>query len=172
MRVRLIQGRCFGSCYRLIAIAGLLLATTGQAFADDWHRTSLRLDNAALDQQRGGFSLGGLEIAIGLEQVVSVNGETLIVNRLTIPNLNQRISNDLAQQYFEVAQITTASQGIVPALVTSNLLLEGGWFTHIQNSLDQTVIQNIRSLNIELNNVGVPNNVPSGLLSPYLQTGR
>lgn len=179
MRVTRLCDVCFAHCRLLqmpAVLAALLLGPSsvayGEVYNDNWTRTSPLLDSAALDQQRGGFSLGGLEISIGLEQVVAVNGETLIINRLTIPNLNQQISKDLAQQYFEVAQITTANQGVMPALVTSNLLLEGGWFTRIQNSLDQTVIQNIRSLNIELNNVGLPNNLPSNLLAPYLQTGR
>ena len=57
------------------------------------------LPDAELAMLRGGFVLDGLEIAIGLEQLVAVNGETLVVNRLNIPDLNQAMSSDrLTQQ--------------------------------------------------------------------------
>ena len=44
------------------------------------------LADTELDQLRGGFVMNNLEISIGLEQVLAVNGQTLVVNRLTIPN--------------------------------------------------------------------------------------
>lgn len=177
------------------------------------------LADTVLDQQRGGFRIGNLEISIGLEQIVAINGDIQIVNRLTIPNLNQSIRDGVMEQLVEVARPAsgqspntkpssnpaspspaspspTVPRGTVaevpvvrggtdtivsvpaaaiarePALVAASELRNGGWITQIQNSLDQTLIQNIRSLNIQIDNVGVPSvNVPevSGshlLLSP------
>ncbi|MEC8898004.1 MAG: hypothetical protein VX991_06685, partial [Pseudomonadota bacterium] len=52
------------------------------------------LADTELDQLRGGFLMNNLEISIGLEQVLAVNGQTLVVNRLTIPNLNDPMAAD------------------------------------------------------------------------------
>src|SRR5690606_21236702 len=52
------------------------------------------LSDAGLDQLRGGFVMNNLEISIGLEQVLAVNGQTLVVNRLTIRNLNDPMAAD------------------------------------------------------------------------------
>lgn len=49
------------------------------------------LADEELDRLRGGFMQDGLEISIGLDQIVALNGQELIVNRLTIPNLNQKM---------------------------------------------------------------------------------
>lgn len=109
------------------------------------------LNDAELAELRGGFLLDGLEIAIGLEQIVAVNGETLVINRLNIPNLNQPLNGDqLLSQMESVLSVQGAgSEGLALA---SGAAGGGGWMTVIQNSLNSTTIQQIRQLDIELNN--------------------
>lgn len=122
------------------------------------------LADEELDRLRGGFLRGGLEISIGLDQIVNVNGEQLVVNRLIIPNLNQRVG-DRAMDYSRetIVQVMQPDQP-TGARVATGLGGGGqGWTTVIQNSLNATVIQNIHQLNIELNNLAVSHQVPMHL---------
>lgn len=121
------------------------------------------LSEHELASLRGGFVLDNLEIAIGLEQIVAVNGYTLVINRLQIPDLNRPLSNAWN------SQMETVLSANVPGLqgleLVSGAAGAGGWMTVIQNSLNSTVIQNTRQLNIELNNLGGAYRLPrdSGL---------
>jgi len=128
------------------------------------------LSDMELASLRGGFFLGNLEISIGLEQVVSLNGETLAINRLTIPNLNQ-ISNGQAIPHTVETLISNLDAGETggEALV-STATANGGWVTVIQNSLNGTAIQNSRQLNIQMNNLGAAlNRIPEDMRDPVLQ---
>lgn len=116
------------------------------------------LSDPELAEYRGGFLMDNLEISIGLEQVVSINGDTMVINRLSIPNLNQSISNRLVNFHTEtVLEVINANQS-GGARVSSNMAGPNGWMTVVQNSLDSTVIQNMHQLNIELNNLGAAGN--------------
>ena len=125
------------------------------------------LSDSELAELRGGFLLEGLEISIGLEQLVAVNGETLVINRLTIPNLNQLGKGDHLLQQMEsvlaVQGLDADRLGIV-----SNTAGQGGWMTVIQNNLNSSTIQHIRQLNIELNNFGGAYRLPSDAGLPLL----
>lgn len=152
------------------AMAGLAFALGGAATSAVANELELfsAMNDVELATQRGGFSLGDLEIAIGLEQVVSVNGEMLAINRLTIPNLNQVVSGQMAPHRIETVLgiINTEHNG--QALV-STATSAGGWMTLIQNDLNGSVIQNARQLNIELNNLGSGYRIPDSLRNPILQ---
>lgn len=112
------------------------------------------LSDPELAEYRGGFLMDNLEISIGLEQIVGINGDTLVINRLTIPNLNQVVNDRLVDYQTEtVLEVISANQ-IGGARVSSNMAGPNGWMTVIQNNLDSTVIQNMHQLNIELNNLG------------------
>lgn len=211
-----IQPRSSRALLLGLVLAGGVAVPTLSLALDSLPLSDPLADNV-LDQQRGGFRIGNLEISIGLEQIVAINGDIQVVNRLTIPNLNQSIRDGVMEQLVEIARpasgqspgakpspasqsptspsqtpprgsvaevpvvrggtdtsvsVPAAAIAREPALVAASELRNGGWITQIQNSLDQTLIQNIRSLNIQIDNVGVPSvNVPeiSGshlLLSP------
>ncbi|MFL1456429.1 hypothetical protein ACJO5Y_18460 [Marinobacter sp. GN3S48] len=127
------------------------------------------LANPELAELRGGFVLDNLEIAIGLEQIVSVNGDTMVVNRLNIPNLNQSVHGGVVEHQLEtVLQVVGPNQQAGPR-VSGNLSDSSGWMTMIQNNLDSTVIQNVQQLNIELNNIGRGVQLPAQLNDHLLQ---
>ncbi len=155
------------SAVAIAALAFALGSAATPAVADGilWAST---MSDKELASQRGGFSLDNLEISIGLEQVVSVNGETLAVNRLTIPNLNQVMSTQAMPHQVETVfgLISTGQNG--RALVSS-ASGAGGWMTLIQNDLNGSVIQNARQLNVELNNLGAGYRIPDNLREPILQ---
>jgi hypothetical protein len=140
-------------------------ATSAQA---QFNPATLPLDDAALSELRGGFLLGDLEIAIGLEQIVAINGEIQVINQLNIPNLN--LTSPMVELISTNQMVHNEMDGS-SVLVNNQLLPGAGIFTQIQNSLDQQVIQNMRTLNIELNNVGGFNGfIPSLTDSHLLQS--
>lgn len=145
---------------RLLAISLLWFATSSPVAMAELNLSAEPLEDTELSELRGGFQMDNLEIAIGLEQIVAVNGETMVVNRLTIPNLNQVVSGRGVDHQFEtVLEMVGPNQG--RALVSGNMGGSDGWMTLVQNSLDSTVIQNIHQLNIELNNLGGGNPFPA-----------
>lgn len=151
----------------IAALAFVLGSVVMPASADGiWLASTLSDDE--LSSLRGGFSLDNLEISIGLEQVISVNGETLAVNRLTIPNLNQVVSGKVMPHQMErvFGIINSGQNGQALVSAASNA---GGWMTLIQNDLNGSIIQNARQLNIELNNLGAGYRMPDGLRNPILQ---
>ncbi|MGO1460773.1 MAG: hypothetical protein ACTHYN_01270 [Marinobacter sp.] len=153
-----------------LAITGLgfvFISAAVPAVADGVFLTP-PLSDRELASQRGGFSLDNLEISIGLEQVISVNGEALAVNRLTIPNLNQVMSGKVMPHQMEKVFGILGSGQSGRALVSS-ASGDGGWMTLIQNDLNGSVIQNARQLNIELNNLGAGYRIPDNLREPILQ---
>ncbi|RBW48996.1 hypothetical protein [Marinobacter sp. F3R11] len=126
------------------------------------------MNDDELASQKGGFSLNNLEISIGLEQIVSVNGETLAINRLIIPNLSQVVSGRAIPQQMETVLGIINSGQDGQALVSASSGA-GGWMTLIQNDLHGSVIRNARQLNIELNNLGAGYPMPDNLRDPILQ---
>ncbi|WP_323751606.1 hypothetical protein [Marinobacter sp.] len=126
------------------------------------------LTDSELAAQRGGFLLDNLEISIGLEQIISVNGETLAVNRLTIPNLNQAGNGGGVPHELET-MIGMVNSGVNGQALVAASSTPGGWMTLIQNDLNGSVIQNARLLNIELNNLGSGYRLPDQVQAPILQ---
>lgn len=127
------------------------------------------LNDAELASLRGGFFLGNLEISIGLEQIVSFNGETLAINRLTIPNLNQ-VSNGQAVPHTVETLVGNLDDDSPGQSLVSTTSKDGGWVTVIQNSLNNTAIQNSRQLNIRMDNLGAAlNRIPASMREPMTQ---
>jgi hypothetical protein len=127
------------------------------------------LSDLELSEYRGGFLMDNLEIRIGLEQIVGINGDTLVINRLTIPNLNQAASGRLVDHHSEtVLEVISASRN-GSARVASSMAGPNGWMTVVQNNLDSTVIQNMHQLNIELNNLGAGNTFPARFSDQLVQ---
>ena len=128
------------------------------------------LTDTELASLRGGFFLDNLEISIGLEQVVSLNGETLAINRLTIPNLNQISNGQVVPHTVETLVSNLNATDSDAETLVSTSTGSGGWITVIQNSLNGTSIQNSRQLNIQMNNLGAAlNRLPEDMRDPVLQ---
>lgn len=145
-------------------LALVLVFPVTQAQAADW---SPVLSDAELAQKRGGFFLNRFEIAIGLEQRVSVNGDLQVINSWRIPDISDVGSYAQALKNLPVLRdLSSAADG---TRVTSGVLDNGSWMTLIQNNVDGAVIQNMQQLNIELNNLGqtwrLPPNFQDSMLS-------
>ncbi len=153
---------------RLLIVAALAGLLWNQPLRAELVLPVIPLADPELAELRGGFEMGNLEIAIGLEQIVSVNGDTLVVNRLTIPNMNQVVRDGIVEHQLETVLQVAGPDQQIGSRVSGNLSDSSGWMTLIQNNLDQTVIQNVQQLNIELNNVSngvrLPNNLNDQLV--------
>ena len=97
------------------------------------------LSDPELSDYRGGFLMDNLEISIGLEQIVGINGDTLVINRLTIPNLNQTVNDRLVDHQMETVLEVISADRSGGARVLSNMAGPNGWMTVIQNNLDSKI---------------------------------
>jgi hypothetical protein len=147
-----------------LALSLVLILPVTQAQSADW---SPALSDAELAQKRGGFFLNRFEIAIGLEQRVSVNGDLQVINSWRIPNISD--VGSYAQALKNLPVLSDFSRAGDGTRVTSGVLDNGSWMTLIQNNVDGAVIQNMEQLNIELNNLGqtwrLPPNFQDSMLS-------
>jgi hypothetical protein len=145
-------------------LALVLILPVAQAQAADW---SPMLSDAELAQKRGGFVFDRFEIAIGLEQRVSVNGDLQVINSWRIPDISD--VGSYAQALKNLPVLRDFSSPGDGTRVTSGVPDNGSWMTLIQNNVDGAVIQNMQQLNIELNNLGqtwrLPPNFQDSLLS-------
>lgn len=148
-------------------ISGSALASEEPLWAGD------PMTDLELADLRGGFTFDQMEIAIGLEQIVTVDGTTMVVNRLSIPNLNQRVSGQGLAYSFDTVLATHGSDLSGGQAVISAVSGSGGWTTLIQNNLNEIAIQNLRQLNIELNNLGSAFKLPRDFSDPvFPMSGR
>ncbi len=154
-----------------VSIAGITLAQAEviPGLNKELSLATPMLADDVLASQRGGFWVDNLEIAIGLEQIVAVNGETQVVNRLTIPNLNQAAIQSQLESHFE--SVSSFGLSLNPGtVIKSGGLGDSGWLTTIQNDVDGVVIQNMRQLNIEINNLNGNQRLPRYFDTQYLQS--
>ncbi len=146
----------------------LLLLLVSMPLAAELNLPAAPLADEVLASQRGGFVVGNLEIAIGLEQLVAINGETVVVSRLHIPNLNQDLSKKAIASQLETAlAVPDLAEGMV---IDTRLVNDSGVLTKIQNSMNDTLIQTLRQYNIELNNLDANVRLPGELDTHYLQS--
>ncbi|KMQ76519.1 hypothetical protein [Marinobacter subterrani] len=127
------------------------------------------LSDQELSEYRGGFLMDDLEISIGLEQIVGINGDTLVINRLTIPNLNQAANDRVVDHHAETVLEVISANRSGSTRVSSQMAGPNGWMTVVQNNLDSTVIQNMHQLNIELSNLGAGNQFPARFSDQLIQ---
>ena len=131
--------------YACRALVGTLLAgacsaalaqdKTAVIGADEW----APVDTATLDGARGGFDIpGGLNISLGIERVVSVNGEVLSRTNVAIPDVASMNADQLVQAREALGNarlIQIGGNNFAPA----DLGLGSG-ATFVQNTLDHQTI--------------------------------
>jgi hypothetical protein len=109
----------------------LLAATTAVAYAaptDGW----TAVDDAQLEQARGGFDLGGgMLVSLGVERLVSINDTVVVRTQFAIPDMTQ----------LSAAQARLASEALAGVLV--------------QNSLDHQAIRSQTTINTTVANLAL-----------------
>jgi hypothetical protein len=103
-----------------------------------------------LEEQRGGFiNAEGLKVSVGLESLVRINNELRSNVTVQLPNLTElaREGGTLGSQ---VEVVQNGPGNTLPSDLQNRI---SGLGTVIQNSLNDQVIQNLKSLNIEISGI-------------------
>lgn len=124
-----------------------LLAPCGGAMADndlavEW--PAMTTDD--LDDQRGGFTTdGGVSISFGIEQAVLIDGVLQVTRSFNVPEVGAVAAGITGNQ------IRVVQSGVGNSINLSELPL--GVATFVQNSLNQTKIQNVTVINATVSNL-------------------
>lgn len=103
--------------------------------AEEW----APVDEATLDDNRGGFETpGGLAISLGIERVVSVNGEVLSRTNVAIPDVASMNAEQLLQARDALGTARLIQIG--GSNFAPNDVALGSGATLVQNSLDHQAI--------------------------------
>jgi hypothetical protein len=135
-------------------LATLLAGACSAAVADDGVAAWTAVDADTLDETRGGFETpGGLNLSLGIERVVSINGEVMSRTNVAISNLNTVTADQLAQ-----ARDALGSARLVQIggnnLVAPDLGLANG-ATLVQNSLNDQTIQTYTTISSTVNSMAL-----------------
>ena len=118
--------------------------------ADEW----APVDEATLDANRGGFETpGGLNISLGIERVVSVNGEVLSRTNVAIPDVASMNAEQLMQARDALGTarlIQIGGNNFAP----SDIALGSG-ATLVQNSLDHQTIMAQTTISSTVNSMAL-----------------
>lgn len=148
--------------FRNILRAALLTASLGGAIlapavhASDPEESSFGTPVAAeaLDEARGGFDVpGGLSLSLGIERVVSVNGEVLSRSNISIPDLTS-ITADQARQAQEAlgaARLVQLGNNNFAGVETGL----GNGATLLQNTLNGQTIRTDTIINSSVNSMSL-----------------
>lgn len=111
---------------------------------------SLMVDNAELDDLRGGFSIGdGMDISFGFSQTGSINGVDQFSNSFSIDSVASGF-DDVDMSNMNSVVLQNGSGNFVSSSVLESL--SNGFGNIIQNSLDDQVISTITTFDISLQN--------------------
>jgi len=112
------------------------------------------VDSAALDEARGGFLTGdGLMVNLGLERLVSINGNVVERTELQLGDIGKLTRGEANLSAETVGELRLIQNGDVRSLAGNAQNLLGG--TIIQNSLNDQLIKNQTSINATVNTAGM-----------------
>jgi hypothetical protein len=141
----------------LLAVIGILAAAGlpyPQALAgetNDAFSAWPQVPDSELATMRGGFiTSDGLNISIGLEQVVMIDGEIKVKNNFNLTDLGQAQSPGAANNKM-INLVQNGDKNAVSPDVQANF--GNGSLTLIQNSLDDQRIQNLNLLKIDVSGI-------------------
>jgi len=112
------------------------------------------VDGATLDGARGGFLTGdGLMVNLGLERLVSINGNVVERTELQLGDIGKLARGEASISPQAVGELRLIQNGDVRTMAANAQNLLGG--TVIQNTLNDQVIRNQTSINATVNTAGM-----------------
>ena len=112
------------------------------------------VDSATLDEARGGFLTGdGLMVNLGLERLVSINGNVVERTELQLGDIGKLARGEASLSTEAVGELRLIQNGEVRTMAGNAQNLLGG--TIIQNSLNDQMIRNQTSINATVNTAGM-----------------
>lgn len=138
----------------LLSLAGPALAEpAGQASPGPFDPANA-VDSATLDEARGGFiTADGLVVTLGLERLVSINGNVVERTQMQLGDIGKLASGQGSISSEALGQLRLIQNGDVHAVTPASANLLGG--TLIQNTLNDQLIRNQTSINATVNTAGM-----------------
>ena len=138
-------------CKRASASVSLFVACTitsqAASLGSDVFEGSAKVGDEELDHVRGGFSLatnsGALQIAIGIERAVYIDGVLQVMNSLNLPLLGSGGGTDSTLPVADLVQNGSGSY-LLPSSASEST---GNVMTVVQNSLNNQSISNLNIIN-------------------------
>jgi len=132
------------------AIAGHGLADAPENVFD----AAQAVDPAALDELRGGFEMpGGLAVSLGIDRIVTINGNVVERSQLNLGDLGNLTSGMSKVSADTANQVQLIQNGISSGNLQLGRDVLGG--TIIQNSLNNQLINNQTIINASVNARGM-----------------
>lgn len=136
-----------GTHHCLISAALLLALTPAAASPEGWEPVSAEV----LDASRGGFTTpGGLEVSLGIQRVVTINGDIVARTSLQIADIRAMTSAE-ALNAQEALAATTLVQNGVGNIFTGDSISG----TFIQNSLNDQIIRSQTMISSSVNSAAL-----------------
>jgi len=137
----------------LVSMAGVVNAAEPDAHLAAFD-ASCAVDQETLDAARGGFLTGdGLMVNLGLERMVSINGNVVERSELQLGDVGKLARGETSLSSEAVGQLRLIQNGDVRTVTGNAQNLLGG--TVIQNSLNDQMIRNQTSINATVNTAGM-----------------
>jgi hypothetical protein len=112
------------------------------------------VDSATLEDARGGFiTADGLTVTLGLERLVTINGNVVERTELQLGDIGKLASGQGSVSSETLGQLRLIQNGELRALTPESGGLLGG--TVIQNSLNDQLIRNETAINATVNTAGM-----------------
>ena len=138
----------------LLSMAGAAMAEAPDAPGPAAFDQANAVDSATLDQARGGFLTGdGLMVNLGLERLVSINGNVVERTELQLGDIGKLARGEATLSTQALGELRLIQNGDVRTMAGNAQNLLGG--TIIQNSLNDQVIRNQTSINATVNTAGM-----------------
>ena len=138
----------------LVSMAGVATAAEPDAHLAAAFDPSCAVDQETLDAARGGFLTGdGLMVNLGLERMVSINGNVVERSELQLGDVGKLARGEASLSSEAVGQLRLIQNGDVRTVTGNAQNLLGG--TVIQNSLNDQMIRNQTSINATVNTAGM-----------------
>jgi hypothetical protein len=138
----------------LLSMAGAATAAPDAAPGASAFDAANAVDSATLDEARGGFLTGdGLMVNLGLERLVSINGNVVERTALQLGDIGKLTRGEASLSAETVGELRLIQNGDVRSLAGNAQNLLGG--TIIQNSLNDQLIKNQTSINATVNTAGM-----------------
>jgi len=145
MRIPPLLRACAGSLLGALALAQVQAAPSG------W----VAVDAATLDSLRGGFTMAnGLDVSLGIERLVTINGEVVSRTSFHIADLGRIDPEQARQTSAALSEVKLIRNGNANMMLTtfSDATLAG---TVIQNTLNDQKIVSSTVINASVNSIGL-----------------
>jgi hypothetical protein len=139
-----------------LALSLLLLPLSNTALADPMALFSPEnaVDSAQLEEARGGFMIEGLEVTLGIERMVTINGNVVDRSEIQLGDIGKLAQGNGLVSQEALGELRLIQNGVASALRgEANTSLLGG--TIIQNSLNDQMISAQTTLNATVNTAGM-----------------